>query len=305
VEPLRGILVADLTRYLPGPLASRELMRLGARLVSLEAPGGDRLSEVAPDWDRRLNAGKESILWDRDRDPKLGPALCAQADVVLEGFRPGVAARLGVGPDDVPGSVVYCSLTGFGADDRRVGHDLNYMGWAGALEPTAPAMPPLPVADLAAGALTAVSRVLAALLQRARAGEGARIVVSMTHEAHELAHFAGPLTGRLACYRIYECADGRHVTVAALEPKFWQRLCELLDRPDLVSRANDAHGELETIFRTRTLGEWLELFHGEDVCVGPVSTLAEASLDFGVQEPGARPPALGEHTAAWRKQLRL
>src|SRR5207245_792128 len=170
-------------------------------------------------------------------------ALCAQADVVLEGFRPGVAARLGVGPDDVPRRVVYCSLTGFGADDGRVGHDLNYMGWAGGLAATAPAMPPLPVADLAAGGLTAVSRVLAALLQRARTGAGAHIVVSMTHEAHELARFAGSLTGQLACYRLYECADGRHLTVAALEPKFWQRLCELLDRPDLVSRANDAHAE--------------------------------------------------------------
>src|SRR5439155_7954436 len=189
-------------------------------------------------------------LWDRDRDPKLGPALCAQADVVLEGFRPGVAARLGVGPDDVPGSVVYCSLAGFGADDRRVGHDLNYMGWAGALEPTAPAMPPLPVADLAAGALTAVARVLAALLERQRTGRGARLVVSMTDGAHELAQFAGPLTGALACYRIYACADGRFLTVAALEPRFWRRLCELIERPELIPHQNDAHAELEEAFRT-------------------------------------------------------
>jgi crotonobetainyl-CoA:carnitine CoA-transferase CaiB-like acyl-CoA transferase len=305
VEPLAGILVADLTRYLPGPFASRELLRLGARVVRLEAPGGDPLRNVAPDWDTRLNAGKESVLWDAGREPELGPALCGRADVVLEGFRPGVAARLGVGPEDVPRSVVYCSLTGFGPEGGRVGHDLNYMGWAGALEPTAPAMPPLPVADLAAGALTAVARVLAALLERARTGEGAHIVVSMTHESHELARFAGPLTGELACYRIYACADGRYLTVAALEPKFWQRLCELLERRDLVSRANDAHAELAEIFRTRSLDDWLRLFDGEDVCVGPVSTLAEASRTFGALEPTARAPMLGEHTAAWRKELRL
>ena len=305
MEPLRGILVVDLTRQLPGPFASRELLRLGARVVRLEAPDGDPVRAVAPEWDTRLNAGKESVLWDAGRDSEFGPALCARADVVLEGFRPGVAGRLGVGPDDLPRSVVYCSITGFGEDDTRVGHDLNYMGWAGALEPTAPAMPPLPVADLASGALTAVTRVLAALLERARTGEGTHIVVSMTHESHELAQFAGPLTGQLACYRMYTCADGGFLTVAALEPKFWRRLCELLERPDLATRANDAHDELEEIFRTRTLDDWLESFDGEDVCVGPVSTLAEASRTFGVLEPTMRAPGLGEHTAAWRKELRL
>jgi crotonobetainyl-CoA:carnitine CoA-transferase CaiB-like acyl-CoA transferase len=305
VEPLSGALVVDLTRYLPGPFASRELLRLGARVVRLEAPGGDPLRDVAPEWDAQLNAGKESVLWDRERDPQLGPALCSRADVVLEGFRPGVAARLGVGPDDVPERVVYCSLTGFGGDDLRAGHDLNYMGWAGALEPTAPAMPPLPIADLAAGGLTAAEHILAALLERDRTGRGARIVVSMTHRAHELAQFAGPLTGRLACYRIYECADGRYLTVSALEPKFWSRLCELLGRPDLLARANDAHSELEEIFGTRALEEWLHLFSTEDVCVGPVSTLAEASGAFSLPHADAPTPALGEHTGRWRRELGL
>jgi alpha-methylacyl-CoA racemase len=304
VQPLAGILVVDLTRNLPGPFASRELQLLGARVVRLEAPGGDSLRDVAPEWDARLNAGKESVLWDRNRDPELGPSLCARADVVLEGFRPGVAARLGVGPDDLPRSVVYCSLTGFGVHDQRAGHDLNYMGWAGALEPTAPAMPPVPVADLAAGALTAVTRILAALLERSRTGRGARIVVSMTHEAHELAQFAGPLTGALACYRIYETADGRYLTIAALETHFWQRLCELLGRPDLLPRAADAHIELEQIFRQRPLAAWLELFDGEDVCAGPVATFGEASAGFG-RPPGGvrRAPALGEHTERWRAEL--
>src|SRR5918911_2275583 len=87
VEPLHGTLVVDLTRHLPGPFASRELLRLGARVVRLEAPGGDPLRGVAPEWDTRLNAGKESVLWDAERDPELGPALCGRADVVLEGFR--------------------------------------------------------------------------------------------------------------------------------------------------------------------------------------------------------------------------
>ena len=304
MEPLHGTLVVDLTRYLPGPFASRELLQLGARVVRLEAPGGDPVRDVAPEWDAHLNGGKESVVWDARRDPDFGRALCARADVVLEGFRPGVAARLGVGPDDVPATTVYCSLTGFGPDDPRAGHDLNYLGWAGALAPTAPAMPPLPIADLA-GALTTVARVLAALLERARTGRGARLVVSMTHEAHELAQFAGPLTGALACYRIYETADGRFLTIAALEPHFWRRLCELLGRPDLLPRANDAHAELEEIFRTRPLAGWLELFEGEDVCAGPVATLAEAAAVWGTPAHDSAPPRLGEHTDRWRAELGL
>jgi alpha-methylacyl-CoA racemase len=305
VEPLENTLVVDLTRNLPGPFASRELLRLGARVVRLEAPDGDPVRDVAPAWDSALNAGKESVLWDAKADPELGPALCRRADVVLEGFRPGVADRLGVGADAVPESVVYCSITGFGAGDLRAGHDLNYMGWAGALAPTAPAMPPVPVADLAAGALTAVTRILGALLERGRTGRGARIVVSMTHEAHELAHFAGPLTGALACYRIYEAADGRFLTIAALEPHFWRRVCELLERPDLLPRAGDAHAELEEIVRGRPLAEWLELFEGEDVCAGPVATLDEAAPHYGRPPADAPAPALGEHTARWRAELGL
>ena len=305
MKPLAGTLVVDLTRYLPGPFASRELRLLGARVVRLEAPAGDPLREIEPAWDAALNAGKESVVWDLERDPALGRGLCSRADVVLEGFRPGVAARLGVGPGDVPARVVYCSLTGFGDGDARVGHDLNYLGWAGALAPVAPAMPPLPIADLAAGGLTAVARVLAALLERGRTGRGSRIVVSMTHESHRLAFFAGSLTGSLASYRIYRCADGRFLTVAALEPKFWRRLCELLDRLDLVPRQDDAHAELEQEFAQRPLAEWLSLFGEEDVAVGPVATLPEASRMFATTAPTDKPPRLGEHTAQWREELGL
>jgi alpha-methylacyl-CoA racemase len=305
VQPLAGSLVVDLTRNLPGPFASRELLRIGARVVRLESPDGDPVRDVAPDWDARLNAGKESVLCDLKSEPELGRALVARADVVVEGFRPGVAERLGVGPDAVPDTTVYCSITGFGDGDNRVGHDLNYMGWAGGLAATAPAMPPLPIADLAAGALTAVTRILAALLERARSGLGARIVVSMTHEAHELAQFGGPLTGELPYYRIYETADGDFITLAALEPHFWRRFCELAERPDLLDRRHEAHEELTTLFRTRTFSEWWELFEGEDVCVGPVATLVRASDEFGSATNGATPPRLGEHTEAWRQELGL
>ena len=311
MEALAGIVVADFTRYLPGPFASRELLRCGARVVRVETPEGDPLRDVAPGWDAALNSGKESVVWDLERDPELGRKLCAHADVVLEGFRPGVAEKLGIAAADVPESVVYCSITGFGAGDRRAGHDLNYGGWAGLLADTAPALPPVQVADLAGGALYAVVEILAALLERERTGRGRHITVSMTHNAHRLAahRLQGEreriLTGGLACYRIYATADRRHLTVAALETKFWRRLCELIGRDELIERHNDEDqeelaAELAAVFSTRPLNAWLELFEGEDVMAGPVATLAEASAWLAAGAPTLPPPALGEHTESWR-----
>ena len=314
MEPLAGILVADFTRYLPGPFASRELLERGARVVRVETPEGDPLRDVAPGWDAALNAGKESVVWDLERDPELGRALCARADVVLEGFRPGAAERLGIGAADVPGSVVYCSITGFGAADLRAGHDLNYAGWAGLLDDTAPTPPPIQVADLAGGSLYAVVEILSALLERERTGQGRHITVSMTHNAHRLAahRLLGEpertLTGGLACYRIYGTADGRFLTITPVEPKFWRRLCELIEREDLVDRQYEQDqealaGELAQVFAARSLADWLELFEGEDVMAGPVATLAEAADWLGETRSRVVPPALGEHTDSWRASI--
>jgi alpha-methylacyl-CoA racemase len=311
---LRGLLVVDFTRYLPGPFASRELLRLGARVVRVEAPGGDPLRTVAPGWDAALNAGKESVIWDLEQDPALGPGLAARADVVLEGFRPGVADRLGIGAAVLPASIVYCSVTGFGEGNKRAGHDLNYAGWAGLLADTAPALPPVQVADLAGGSLFAVIEILAALLERQRSGTGAHIIVSMTHNVHRLAahrlrgEAERTLTGDLACYRMYETADGRFLTVTPVELKFWQRLCELIGRVDLVERHYDHDqealaAELDAVFRSRPLSEWLDLFEGEEVMAGPVATLAEASEWLGQPIATGEAPALGEHTESWRAEL--
>jgi alpha-methylacyl-CoA racemase len=281
MQPLRGTLVADLSRYLPGPFASRELLRLGARVVKIEPPDGDPTRFATPHAYALLNEGKEIVTWDARADPP--PAVLLEADVVLEGFRPGVWERLGV---ELPPRTILCSITGFGTGDRRAaqaGHDLNYMGYAGALADTAPALPPVQVADLAAGAQGAVIGILAALLERGRTGNGAHVVISMTHGAHHLVAHSVPrtLTGAAACYRIYETSDGRYLTVAALEPKFWHRLCELLERPDLADRAFERElPELEALFRTRPLADWLALLEREDTCVGPVLTLDEAAAEL-------------------------
>src|SRR5262249_35816645 len=175
------------------------------------------------------------------------------------------AARLGIGPDDAPAQTVYCSITGFGLGgkhEQRAGHDLNYVGFAGLLETTAPALPPVQAADLAAGALGAVTEVLAALLAKERTGEGARLVISMTHRAPALLPGSPVLTAGFACYSIYDCADGRRLTVAALEPTFFARLCELAGRPELAERQYDADQpalkeELADVFATPRLEDWL------------------------------------------------
>lgn len=290
MQPLAGQLVVDFTRQLPGPYASRELMRLGARVVKVEPPEGDPMQHGAPAWYDAVNAGKEIVTWDAASGSPAAQELCDKADVILDGFRPGVFERLGL---VIPDTAIVCAITGFGTKGRhagRAGHDLNYMGWAGALADTAPSVPPVQAADLAAGALGAVAEILAALLERGRTGRGRRITISMTHGAHRLVtHRRGAdivvprlLTGGAPCYAIYPTADGRFLTVAALEPKFWLRLCELIDRPDLVERHYDpsAAEELSGVFASRTLAEWLELFEQEDVCVGPVSTLEEAAAEF-------------------------
>jgi crotonobetainyl-CoA:carnitine CoA-transferase CaiB-like acyl-CoA transferase len=253
------------------------------------------MRSTAPGWDAALRAGKESLEVDLKQDPAPALELLPAADVVLESFRPGVARRLGVGPDQVPDRTVYCSITGFGLGGRheqRAGHDLNYLGWAGTLWDTAPASPPVQIADFAAGALGAVTQILAALLERDRTGKGRHLVVSLTHGSHRLvSHRLGGdpvprmLTGGLACYRLYETADGRHLTVGALEPGFFRRLTELLGRPELAERqwADDQEAlaaELATLFAARPPAAWLELFEDEDVCVGPVATIAEAAADL-------------------------
>jgi crotonobetainyl-CoA:carnitine CoA-transferase CaiB-like acyl-CoA transferase len=173
------------------------------------------------------------------------------------------------------------------------------------------------IADLGAGALSAVAQVLAALYERERTGRGRRIDISMTHGSHRFAsHRLGGeplerlLTGGLACYAIYETLDGRNMTVTAVEAKFFRRLCELLGKEELVERQYDPDQEslravLAETFASKDLAAWLELFDSEDVMVGPVATLAEGAAEFGERGPYLPSPSVGEHTGAWRKELAL
>ena len=256
--PLRGVKVLDLTRLLPGPVCTLHLADLGAEVTKVEDTGagdyartlGAKPGAVSAFY-RMVNRGKRSIALDlkdaRGREAFL--ALARRADVVVEGFRPGVVDALGVGYDAVRAvrpSIVYASISGYGQDGPRAryaGHDVNYLGYAGVLDQTGarggpPALSNLQVADLLGGALTTALAIVAALAGALRSGHGRRIDVAMADAA--LAHnvFAlhalvqdgrvAPrgedlLTGGVPCYGVYPTRDGRWLAVGALEAKFWRR----------------------------------------------------------------------------------
>lgn len=241
---LASVRVLDLGVWRPGPYATQLLAELGADVLKVEPPGGDPMRGY-PELFASLNAGKRSIVLDlkRDDDRRRALDLAADADVVVEGFRPGVADRLGVGYAavlSVNPAVVYCSVSGLGQDGPLAlapGHDVNYMGWSGVLSPDGrpPAVPAIPVADLAGG-MAAAFAVSAALVRRARTGEGERVDVAM---ADVLATWTGSATTRaegvdpslraVPGYGVFETADGRWITLGVLtEDHFWRRLCSVL-----------------------------------------------------------------------------
>lgn len=321
--PLSDIRVLDLTRLLPGGFCSLLLADLGAEVLKVEDTGmGDYIrwappyygdEEGTPHGTRSalylaLNRGKRSIRLDlkSERGREVLLRLVAAHDVVLDGFRPGVLERLGVGYErmaEVNEGIVYCAITGYGQDGpyaRRAGHDMNYLGLVGLLGLTGspdgpPVQPAGQIADLGGGALTAAFAVLAALHERRRSGKGQAVDVSMADGALSwLAMVAGryfcdgqvprrgrgELNGGILCYLPYEAADG-WVTCGALEPKFWAKFCHAVGRPHLVERQFDPPGgeawrEVAAVFRSRTREEWRAFNDEHDCCIEPVLDLDEA-----------------------------
>ena len=315
--PLAGIRVLDLTRLLPGGYATLLLADLGADVVKIEEPGkGDYIRWTPPMMGQlsaghvALNRNKRSLTLNlksaAGRDVFL--MMAATSDVVVESFRPGVMARLGVGWEALRernDRLVYCAITGYGQDGPRAqeaGHDANYIGLSGALSITGPeggppTLPGVQIGDLGGGGMAAVIAILAAVRQRDVTGRGDFCDISMLDGVvswlglHAAGFFATgdvpkrgrmPLSGAYPCYRVYPAADG-YLTVAALEPQFWHELCLVFDRLDLHhdafamgERKNAVVAELEAIFRSRTRKAWMQLFEGRDVCVAPVNDLNEA-----------------------------
>lgn len=314
--PLAGVRVLDLSRLLPGGAATRLLADLGAEIIKIERPevGDDVRMEhpmLAPGISavhQFLDAGKRSIALDLKDPADVATVLelAEVCDAVLESFRPGVAARLGVGPDAVAARnarAVYVSLTGYGQDGPRApaaGHDIGYESYAGVLSTVGaddgtPVLSGVLAADMMGGTLAATA-ILAGILRARTTGVGGHVDLSL-QEAAQWAialpmaqHLAdgttwspgqGPLNGAVPCYRIYRCADGRHLAVGALEQRFWERLVTLIGREDLNPRRLDSSAipVLAEHLAGRTRAEWLELLEHEDTCVAPVNTLAEAAED--------------------------
>jgi crotonobetainyl-CoA:carnitine CoA-transferase CaiB-like acyl-CoA transferase len=322
--PLAGIRVLDLTRLLPGPVATLHLADLGADVIKIEDPGagdyarsmgaaGARAPGQASAFFRLVNRNKRGLVPDLKRPEGVAVLrrLASSADVLVEGFRPGVMERLGLGYAALACAnprLVYCSITGYGQDGpyrERAGHDINYTGYAGVLDQIGapggpPVVPNFQIGDLLGGALAPLVGLLAALVEARERGRGRHVDVAMTDAV--LAHAVFPLaalqeqgqpprrgeallSGGVPCYGVYATADGRHLAVGALEEKFWQRLCETLGRPDLephglATGAEGARvkGELARIFATRTRAQWSAIFASVDCCVTPVLGISE-SLD--------------------------
>ncbi len=341
--PLEGVRVLDLSRLLPGGFCSLLLADYGAEVVKVEDTGmGDYIRWSPPFYEGphesarsalflSLNRNKRSIRLDLKseggREALL--RLVEQHDVVLESFRPGVLARLGVGYEDMrarnPG-IVYCAISGYGQDGPKrdaSGHDMNYLGLVGLLGLTGarggePVQAAGQIADLGGGALMAAFGILAALRERERSGEGQLVDVSMADGALSwLAMVAGaffadgvvprrgdlPLAGSLICYRPYECADG-WVSLGALEPKFWQAFCRGVGRDELIpaqfsAPGSDAHAQVQEVFRARTRAEWEGFAREHDCCLEPVLELDEAlaselvrerEMVVAIEQPGAAEP---------------
>jgi len=303
---LSGVTVLDLSRLLPGPFCSMILADHGARVIAIE----DK-KQYAKDglFVPNVCRNKEHMTLDLKSaaGQEIFTKLVKDADVVLEGFRPGVVKRLGVDYDTVRKinpAIIYCSVTGYGQTgsfSERAGHDVNYLGYSGILSllgevDRPPAIPGVQIADIAGGGMNAAIGILLALFAREKTGKGQSIDISMTDSMVSLLpvallwqQFAGEfpergnalLSHRYACYNTYETADGRFMAVGAVESQFWKTLCEHLGFKEYADKQYDEEKkeeiivEFRRVFRQKTLAQWETEFSRMDVCVSGISTIDE------------------------------
>ena len=344
---LAGVRVVDLTTLLPGPYCTRILADLGAEVIKAERPpDGDLTRVIAPHLFEAVNRGKLSVTLDlrQDADRERLDALARTADVFIEGFRPGVADRLGAGYDHMKSlnpDLIYCSLSGYGQTGpaRDVpGHDLNYLGVVGALDPTeTPGQPPrhwatIPMADLS-GALFAATAILAALLRRAHwpagqrgayldaslAGAALALTAGRLQEVGDSAAATAPPLLRGGGYRAFLASDGLPFTVGCVEDAFWQRLCLALDRPDLAddpawatfpqrsARAPELDAQLAAEFARHPRDTWIARLRAADVPVAVVNAPHEAPDDPYVASSGLllRDPVASQRVRGVRYPVRM
>ena len=314
---LKDLKMLDLSRLLPGPYCSLLLADLGMEVLKIEdLEQGDYTRGIGPIRKKdsaiflSLNRNKKSIKLNlKIREGKeIFFRLIQSYDIVLESFRPGVIDRLGIGYPELKKRnprVILCSLSGYGQDgpyQARSGHDINYIGLGGVLEITGakngdPALPGVQIADIGGGGMMAAIAILAAAIHREKTGEGEFLDISMMDSVvswlsiHAGKYFMDgellkrgdtPLTGRYACYQVYPTKDGRHMSLGALEPKFWKNFCEAVGRRDLMDK-QFIEGEerlciieeIQNLFKTKTQGEWVDFFKKVDACCEPTLTFEQ------------------------------
>jgi len=316
-----GVKVLDLSRLLPGPFCSMLLADFGAEVIKIEDPdGGDYIRGWPPFLGKNsgfhvvLNRNKQSLTLNlkKPEGKELLKRLAATTDVLLEGFRPGVMERLGLGYEvlrAINPRLIYCAITGYGADGPRAlraGHDINYLALNGVLSYSGrqgnPAMSGVQIADLGGGALYAAFAIATALFARERIGEGQQIDLAMADGAltwhclrwgKYLADGLVPgqgddfLNHGFACYNLYATRDGRTMSLGALEPQFWKLFCETVGRPDWNTpgyfepgpHQRELQREVAALFAGKDLHEWTAIFADKDCCCEPVLNLDEVLAD--------------------------
>jgi crotonobetainyl-CoA:carnitine CoA-transferase CaiB-like acyl-CoA transferase len=337
MRPLDGLLVLDFSTLLPGPMATLLLAEAGAEVIKVERPGrGEEMRGYDPKWGgdsinfALLNRGKKSVALDlknpQDR-AKLDP-LIQRADVIVEQFRPGVMARLGLSYEDVAkvnARVVYCAITGYGQTGPKrdvAGHDLNYIGDTGLLALSMGSsdhqvLPPALIADIAGGAYPAVMNILLALTERARTGRGRFLDVAMTDNLFPFMYWAlgnglaagewpgngtDLVTGGTPRYRMYRTSDDRVLAAAPIEQKFWDEFCAVIGlEEELREDGRDPEAttrRVADIIRRETADDWRSRFAGRDCCCSIVVDLREALADPHVVARGRFAHALMNNAGA-------
>jgi len=335
---LSGIRVVDLSQFLPGPMLTMMMADQGAEVIKIEPLAGDPARDQAPFeagqsvWFRNLNRGKKSVALDLKSDAGRETlwSLIDEADVLVEGFRPGAVGRLGFDYEAVAARnprIVYCSISAFGQSGalaHHPAHDMAVQALAGFLSVNdggdgRPVVPGAPSADMAAG-LTGLAAVLMALIGRERTGRGDHVDIAMFDALLPwCAHIAGSAIsggeaprsaaqrslGGAAFYNVYETADGRHIALGGRELKFVRNLLDALGCPELAATAEAPAGEQRTLidflrqtFATRTRDEWVRWFGDKDVAFAPVLDFREALGQPHVAERGLLVEADGAHQLA-------
>lgn len=323
--PLQGIRILDLTRLYPGPLGTMMLADMGADVIKIEDMNAPDYMRYYPPYIESESAGfiavnrsKRSLALNLKTQKGVGIflSLVKTADIVIEQFRPGVLAELGIGYNDAclaKPDIIYVSITGYGQDGPYAGdagHDINFMGYAGILAATGtprtgPVIPGPQLGDVAGGAYMSVIACLSALWAREKTGKGQQVDVSMLdgvlplmtlqmahYQATQISFAPGepPLSGGLACYGVYSCADGKHIALGILETKFWKIFCEMTGHVEWIEKhlvmgeeAESLRKEIADLFRTKTRDEWMNTAKSLDVCLTPVLDISEVEKDPQIQ----------------------